>query len=236
MRKPKMILFDYGHTLIYAPEYIPARGTAELMKYAVKNPHGYTVEDVRNLSDEVFSDHFETVRRLGYETSAQTGDRIVYQSLGIEFDLTPVEMETIFWNAAGPGFLMPGADKMIEYINRAGIRSGVISNLIFSGDALSDRINRFLPHNKFEFIMSSCDYFFRKPNRYMFDIAIEKSGLSPDEIWYCGDNPNDDVVGAYNAGIFPVLYDNDTDKKTEKIPPSCEHLHIKEWDELIDLL
>ena len=84
--------------------------------------------------------------------------------------------------------------------------------------------------------MSSCDYFFRKPNRYMFDIAIEKSGLSPDEIWYCGDNPDYDVVGAYNAGIFPVLYDNDTDKKTEKTPPSCEHLHIKEWDELIDLL
>ena len=103
MQNPKMILFDCGHTLIYAPEFDPARGTAELMKYAVRNPHGYTVEDVRKLSDEVFSDHFETVRRLGYETSAQAGDRIVYQTLGIEFDLTPVEMETVFWNAAGPG-------------------------------------------------------------------------------------------------------------------------------------
>ena len=131
---------------------------------------------------------------------------------------------------------MPGADKMIDYINRAGIRSGVISNLIFSGGALSDRINRFLPQNKYEFIMSSCDYFFRKPNRYMFDIAIEKSGLPPDEIWYCGDNPAFDVIGAYNAGIFPVWYDNDTDKKSERKAPSCEHLHIKEWDELIGLL
>ena len=236
MRKPKMIIFDCGHTLIYAPEFDPARGTAELMKYAVRNPHGYTVEDVRKLSDEVYGDHFETVCRLGYETSVQTGDKIVYQMLGIEFDLTPVEMETVFWNAAAPDYLMPGADKMIEYINSVGIRSGVISNLIFSGDALADRINCFLPQNKFEFIMSSSDYFFRKPNRYMFDIAIERSGLSPDEIWYCGDDPDCDVVGAYNAGIFPVWYDNDTDKRYEKTVPSCEHLHIKEWDELIDLL
>ncbi len=233
MQKPKMILFDYGHTLIHASEFDPVRGTAALMEYAVRNPHGYSLADVRKLSDEVYHEHFEKVRRLGYEISAQAGDRIVYQTLGIEFDLTPVEMETVYWNAASPGALMPGADEMIESINRAGLRSGVISNLIFSGDALSERINRFFPQNRFELILSSCDYFFRKPSRTMFAVAIEKSGLSPDEIWYCGDNPDWDVLGAYSAGIFPVWYDNE---KANRTAPSCEHLHIREWDELIDLL
>ncbi len=236
MQKPKMILFDYGHTLIYGPEFVPMRGTEELMKHIRKNPYGHTLEDIRNLTEKLWTDHFETVRRLGYEASVQTSDRIVFESLGIELDLTPLEAEIVFWNAASPGFLMPGADRMIEYLNRTGIRSGVISNLIFSGGALKDRIDRFLPGHRFEFILSSCDYFFRKPHPYMFHVAIAKAGLSPSEIWYCGDNPAFDAAGAHGAGIFPVWFDSDVDKKTEKQAPECEHLHIREWNELTDLL
>ena len=236
MRKPKMILFDHGHTLIYSPNFLPVRGTEELMRHVRKNPYGHTLEDVRKLSEELWTDHFETARRLGYEARVQTSDRIVFESLGIELDLTPLEAEIVFWNAASPGFLMPGADRMIDSLNRTGIRSGVISNLIFSGEALADRIGRFLPHHRCEFILSSCDYYFRKPHRYMFDVAVAKAGLSPDEIWYCGDNPAFDAAGAHGAGIFPVWFDSDVDKKEERPAPECAHLHIREWDELIRLL
>ena len=88
--------------------------------------------------------------------------------------------------------------------------------------------------------MTSSDYMFRKPSKILFDIAIRKSGLSSDEIWYCGDNPHADVEGAHNAGIFPVWYENDTDDrpnpdKSDHIP-SCEHLHIHEWHEMTELL
>lgn len=33
----KMILFDYGHILLYEPDWDPARGNAEFLRYAVKN-------------------------------------------------------------------------------------------------------------------------------------------------------------------------------------------------------
>jgi len=36
MVKPKMILFDYGHTLLYEPENSNLRGTEAVMRYAVK--------------------------------------------------------------------------------------------------------------------------------------------------------------------------------------------------------
>ena len=242
MRYPKMILFDYGHTLLYEPDWDSVRGNAELLKYAIKNPNNCTLEDVRKAAELIFGKHIESVRKIGYDISGQVGDKVLYEYLGIEFSLTPLEMETVFWNGASMGAIMPDADKMLDYINKYGIRSAVISNLLWSGDALQERLDRLLPGNRFEFVMTSSDYFFRKPNRILFDIALQKAGLRADEVWYCGDNPKNDVEGAAQAGIFPIWYDNNTDRSEDRQDlitenaPNCDHLHIQEWEEMIDKL
>ena len=240
MKYPKMIIFDYGHTLLYEPDFAADRGNAELLKYATKNPDNCTLEDVRKGAELIFGEHTTNIRKQGYEICAQVADRTLYQYLGLEFPLTPLEMENVFWTAASAGAIMPATDKMIDYINKRGIRSAVISNLIWSGAALKERLNRLLPENKFEFVLTSSDYFVRKPNRILFEIALRKSGLKAEDIWYCGDSPQKDIEGASRVGIFPVWYDNDTEKHYKdhsgKRTPECEHLHINEWEEMIDLL
>lgn len=240
MNYPKMIIFDYGHTLLYEPGWDSVKGNAKLLKYAVKNPNNRTLEDVERAAELIYGKHIESIRKIGYDICGQIVNRVLYEYLGIEFSLTPLEMETVFWNGASSGAVMPDADKMINYINKNEIRSAVISNLMWSGEALTERLNRLLPNNKFEFVMTSSDYFMRKPNRILFDIALQKSGLSADEVWYCGDNPIADIDSSSKVGIFPVWYDNDTEKnykdRFEERPPNCEHLHIHEWSEMICLL
>ena len=240
MKYPKMILFDYGHTLLYEPGWDSVKGNAELLKYAIKNPNNCTLEDVREGAELIFGKHIECIREIGYDVCGQVGDKVLYEYLGIEFSLTPLEMEIVFWNGASSGAIMPDADKMLDYINEKGIRSAVISNLLWSGDALTERLNRLLPRNRFEYVMTSSDYLFRKPNRILFDIALKKANLCAEDVWYCGDNPQADIEGAAQVGIYPVWYDNDTDKNYKdrsKIQiPKCEHLHIREWGEMINLL
>ena len=237
MKYPKMIIFDYGRTLLCEPEFDLKRATVELFKYVTKNPNGYQMEDVCSYADEIYDKHINSIRNSGYDVGKQTIDKLIYERLGIEFSLTPLEMEIVFWRGASKGDIMPNADKIIDYINQKGIRSAVISNLIYSGDALTERFNRLLPNNKFEFVMTSSDYLFRKPNKLMFEIALGRAGLDASDVWYCGDNVICDVEAASHVGIFPVWYDNDTDKKSnDKIKPNCEHLHIYEWDELIKIL
>lgn len=240
MNYPKMIIFDYGHTLLHEPGWDSVRGNAELLKYVTKNPNNCTLEDVRKGAELIFGEHVENIRKLGYDVCGQIGDRVLYEYLGIEFSLTPLEMETVFWDGASMGAVMPNADKMLDYINEKGIRSAVISNLLWSGDALTVRLNRLLPRNKFEFVMTSSDYLMRKPNRILFDIALQKAGLNADEVWHCGDNPRADIEGASQAGIYPIWYDNDTEKdykdRANERKPDCEHLYIREWDELMVLL
>lgn len=188
----------------------------------------------------IFGEHIGNIHKIGYDISAQVGNRVLYEYLGIEFSLTPLEMETVFWNGASMGAVMPDAGKMLDYINKKGIRSAVISNLLWSGAALTNRLNRLLPENQFEFVMTSSDYLMRKPNRILFETALRKAGVCVDEVWYCGDNPQADVEGASQVGIFPVWYDNDTDKnykdRSGERNPKCDHLHIREWNEMVDIL
>ncbi len=240
MKYPKMIIFDYGHTLLYEPGFDSARGNAALLEHAVKNPNNCTVADVRVAADLVYNKHIMGIRAYGYDIGGQIGNRALYEYLGIEFSLTPLETETVFWDAASSGAVMPDTDKMLDYLNSVGIRTAVISNLMWSGQALKIRFDRLLPNNKFEFIMTSSDYLFRKPSEILFRIALTKAGLAAEDVWYCGDNAQNDVEGASSVGIFPVWYDNPIDKDTrdragERVP-ECEHLYIREWSEMVDLL
>ena len=116
------------------------------------------------------------------------------------------EAEKIFWDNVSAGAVMPNADKIIDFIKENGIRSGVISNIGFSGIALTDRINRLLPHNKFVFIIASSEYMFRKPNPMIFELALKKAGLVCADVWFCGDNIKADVEGSAAVGLFPVWY------------------------------
>lgn len=240
MNYPKMIIFDYGHTLLYEPDWSSDRGNAVLLKYATKNPNNCTVKDIAKGAELIFCEHVTEVRKTGHDISGQIANRTLYDYLGIEFSLSPVEMESVFWDNASSGAIMPGADKLLDYLNENGIRTAVISNLLWSGDALTQRLNRLLPNSKFEFVMTSSDYFVCKPNRILFDIALQKAGLPAEDVWYCGDNPQNDVEGAAQVGIFPVWYDNSVDKdyidRANEKQPQCDHLYIHEWDEMIAVL
>ena len=99
-----------------------------------------------------------------------------------------------------------------------------------------------MPENHFEFILASSEYCIRKPHPVLFQIALQKAGLTAEQVWYCGDSIKADVYGAHNAGIFPVLYESKTHEdhpypdQNEGLSVEFEHLHIGHWRELMDIL
>lgn len=46
-----------------------------------------------------------------------------------------------------------------------------------------------------------------KPDPRIFEPALEALGLPPDDVWYVGDTPAFDIVGARRAGLHPILMD-----------------------------
>jgi HAD superfamily hydrolase (TIGR01549 family) len=57
----------------------------------------------------------------------------------------------------------------------------------------------------FEHVIVSSAVGVWKPDPRIFRLALEKTGLQPDQVLYVGDSEKDDVAGARAAGIYPLL-------------------------------
>lgn len=73
--------------------------------------------------------------------------------------------------------------------------------------------------------------------------TMQKAKLSADEICYCGDSIKRDVYGAHSVGMFPVLYEGQTEENLPKFVQEnigydidFEYLHIYDWRENIEIL
>jgi putative hydrolase of the HAD superfamily len=240
MKKPKMILFDFGHTLICESSFNGVRGTEAVLKYAVRNENNLSAQEVSRFSSKIFEEMGRMARDHGAEVHNHMTQRLVYEYLQIDIPLLPEEMEQIFWDNAAPAIPMPNIHQVLDYLYKQGIRTGVISNIAFSGSSVKKKINSLLPNNHFEFIIASSEYAIRKPNPMIFELALRKANLAAGEVWYCGDNTKFDVYGASAVGIFPVWFHSplecDYRDKSLDIKPNCEHLYINDWLELIAVL
>lgn len=234
---PKMILFDYGQTLIAEQKFDGVKGTEAVLQYATKNKYNLSAEQVQAKANEINREfgRFDPEKRHLFQIEIPNTmfTPYLYESQGIEIALSNSEIDKVFWNAAAPGIPTEGIEDFLEYLNNKGIRTGVISNISYNPSVVKERIDRMLPKNTFEFIITSSNFIFRKPNKRIFDLALEKAELQANEVWYIGDQYECDVKGSLNAGMLPVWYIGAID-----LPYTEDKniLTITEWDELRLLL
>lgn len=240
MRKPEMILFDYGHTLLYQPGHNPSNGNRAIYPYIDRNPYKISLEEFDKTMISLFA-KIKAERGI-LEIHEHAFLKLAMEYMGISFSVSLEEAEKIIMNGISKGGVMPYAGEMLDFLDSKGIRTGVISNNCFSGNALMDLFERLLPENKLEFILSSSDYIFNKPHSMMFEIALKKAGLPADKVWYCGDSIRADVYGAKSVGMFPVLYEGETEERNpfadqnDGLTVNFEYLHIHDWREMMEIL
>jgi len=232
MKLPKMIMFDYGQTLVDFKSFDPLKGTRAVLNQASYNPNNVSAEEVQSLANDLGSD-------IGRENLLEIHNfafqNYLYEYFGIGINKSSREVERIFENAAFKGEKTKNIEEFLKFLDSINIRTAVISNITFSGDSLKERINSYIPSNKFEFIIASSEYVFKKPHKRIFELALRKAKLNPKDVWYCGDNAVNDVDGASFCGIFPVWYKGALESWNKNIPESnC--LEIKDWTELIEIL
>lgn len=239
MKYPKMIMFDSGQTLRYGKGFNSRKGNAAVLAHATENPNGVTPEDIKATAERLFIKPTSDVRAHNIEVCGINETRYLYEYLGLKFDVSYEKLAEIFTENASDDCITPGIEELLSYLENNGIRTAVVSNLLWPSELLKSVTDKAIPNNKFEFVITSCDYFFAKPSKQIFEIALKKAGLDGEDVWYCGDNPLADVMGSASAGIFPVWYDSREitfmykDDSYNTIP-TCEHLHIGKWQELIE--
>jgi len=227
---------------LYQPNFNTSNGNKAIYPYINKNPRNISLEEYDRTILELFA-KIKAERGPVLEIHEHNFLKLAFEYMGISLSVSLEEAERIIMNGISEGGVMPNADTMLDYLNSEGIRTAVISNNCFSSSALKNLFDRLLPRNKFEFVLASSDYIFKKPRGIMFEIALQKAALTADKVWYCGDSVDTDVYGAKNVGMPPVLYEgtasdtvNPFAGQNDGVDIDFEYLHIYDWNELVDVL
>jgi putative hydrolase of the HAD superfamily len=207
----RAVFFDAGETLVY-----PHPSFAELFAEVVRE-HGHTVDPAR--VQEVVSAYSQrfTESALSGEgrlwSTSPARSRAMWRGI-YEVFLTEVgiaEDHDRLFSALYERFtdlasyrLHPDALPTLERLHKADISLGVISNF----EEWLERLLESLEVSQFfaVTVISGVEGV-EKPDPRIFEIALERAGVSADEAVYVGDHPFFDVEAAEKVGMLAVLID-----------------------------
>jgi putative hydrolase of the HAD superfamily len=151
---------------------------------------------------------------LGQASSTESRDthlrylRYILEGVGVTDESTIDAVDTWrraynlpvgLWNTADPD-----AAAALDAVRAAGVRSAVISN---SNGTIRSLVTRLGLIDRLDFVIDSAEEGVEKPDPRIFQIALARAGVKPEETAYIGDLYSIDVRGARAAGLRPVLLD-----------------------------
>jgi 2-haloacid dehalogenase/putative hydrolase of the HAD superfamily len=102
--------------------------------------------------------------------------------------------------------LYTGAVEALSWVKRNNFHLGMISDI--DTDYLFDQLNALEITNLFDSITTSEEAGFRKPDKRIFNTALEKAECTGNESIYIGDKIDRDVAGGKNVGMKTILFSN----------------------------
>lgn len=206
------ILFDAGDTLVKLSRPFPV-----LMKEVLAE-HGLTADedDLAAATWEVFGEA-EAARANVPEADTHSSDEAsrrywtgIYLEVGRRARVPGMGeaqarvVYDVILNQQ-PFDLVPGARELLEWARGRGYRLGLVSNW---GTDLRQLLDRLELTPFFQVMIVSAEVGLEKPNPRIFRKAVADLGLTPAEVLYVGDDYYNDGVGAWAAGLSPLLVDN----------------------------
>jgi putative hydrolase of the HAD superfamily len=204
----RAVFFDAGETLVHPHPSFP-----ELLAQVLRG-HGHNVDpaDIREKVHVVASIFTEAAQRGElWSTSRERSERFwarVYSSLLAEFGLPfgdglkRAVYET-FTDLANYR-LFPDVLATLQRFQEAGLTLGVISNF----EEWLERLLESLEVTRFfgVRVISGAEGV-EKPDPRIFRLALDRTGMLPEESVYVGDSPSFDIEPARAVGMFAVLLD-----------------------------
>lgn len=184
----------------------------------------------RRLEHRRFADPIirERLAQLPLEEFLRGHNRQLLEVMGIVGDLDDLALRITAGYAAleRQYECLPGVGATLAELRARGYRLGLITNrenlphLYDLLDATGLRLHM-------EVTVAAGEVGQRKPAAGIFQVALQRAGITADQALYVGDNYWADVVGALGAGLTPVLID------PHRLFPEATCLVVERIDELL---
>ena len=226
MRRPLGVVFDLGDTVLSLDSIDGVAGDRRLLEFA-EDTAGLTAEDLNLAAEELGRETIRLSDESMLQYTWQSFNRLLCETLSITFSVSHAELEREFWHAALTFVPCEGIFGVLDTLERNQIKTGILSNTSMTGRVLEEELVKHNLAHRFSFLISSADYGFRKPHYRIFQVAVRKMGLEPQDIWFAGDKLEYDIRGAVDSGLQPVWY-NPHGKSNEA---GYECLEVRNWHE-----
>lgn len=194
---PDAILFDTDNTLY---DYVPAH-VAGMEAVTVKVIQTLSIS--RNDFEMAFKDARNQIKDTLGET-ASSHNRLLYfqrmleiMGLGSQV-LLALDFEQTYWRTfLNKALLFDDVKELLDDIRLLSIPTAIVTDL--TAQIQFRKIVYFGLDHYFDFIITSEEAGFDKPNEAPFKLALNKMKPKGNNIWMIGDNPINDIQGSKNA-------------------------------------
>ena len=202
------VFFDAGETLVHPHPTFPDL-FAEILR---REGHDVTPELVRERGHLVF-DRFREAAENGelWTTSPERSRRFwheVYEIFLRELGVPNANglIDTVYgeFTDLSNYRLFEDVPAVLEHLRGAGLILGVVSNFEAWLERLLDELE---VTDYFAVMVVSGVEGMEKPDPRLFELAMTRAGVAPQDSVYVGDNPEFDVDPALAVGMFPILID-----------------------------
>lgn len=198
------VFLDYGNTLAYGEPDV----WLVFQDVCSRNGVDLTRQDIdrgRAMADQTHrSVMFQTEESMEFFWIEWL--RLILHHLGVENGL-PMATETrSIIKRDQKIYLYEEVREVLDELTSRELCTGVVSNF---NCLLEPILKELRVTDYFEFILASDLIHSGKPNRLIFDLAVEYSGVPREECVHIGDSYGADYLGARGAGIQAILLDRD---------------------------
>lgn len=157
--------------------------------------------------------------------------RLIKDIFNIKFTISLEEVELLFCLNSCKTKYVEKVEQVLKYFKEKNYPIILLSNTSYSKNTIKSILGEL--NKYFDDIIVSSDYPLRKPNEDIFNVGIAKLCLDKENIFYIGNDYNVDIIGAYNAGINPIWF-NENNIKINK-NNQIKYLEIHNYLDLISV-
>ena len=208
MTKCKVVLFDLGSTLIYSKDpWPPIYEQADRELVEVLQQSGISLEIKAFSSEfETFLDSYYAARTSPIEKTTFYDLKEILEQKGYRdapASVMRTALDAMYAITQQNWYIEPDAISALQTLREQGYRLGIVSNT--SDDQnVQKLIDRWELRPYFETIITSAGCGIRKPDRRIFQLALNHFRVLPEQIVMVGDTLEADILGANQMGFYSV--------------------------------
>jgi HAD superfamily hydrolase (TIGR01549 family) len=202
IKRPKAIVFDTDNTLY------PYDGAHFAGMKAVQDKARSLLDITSQEFDAAFNKARSDVKEK-LQGTASSHSRLLYFQKTVEYlglgtkILLTLDLEQTYWRTFLVNTrLFQGVKDFIIQLKSDGVITANITDL--TAQIQFRKLVYFELDEYFDYVVTSEEAGKDKPHKAPFEIILSKIGIDPAEIWMIGDNPVNDIEGAFEAGMIPV--------------------------------